>query len=195
MPCSDAVNDCVDPRTQLDRLVVEAVGGGGGELAFGPADEGVQLPPVVQAVVADDAPGGDAVVVVGGGDGQLGDDLQDHEGAVGGFEDDVDVAVEFAVDVGDLAVDAGSGGAPAAGGQGVDAGWAVEASVGGEVAAQAAVGPVQRDAEPVVLAVGRSGGLVDPQQPADEELGGERRGSRAATAPTPTARATATSEG
>jgi hypothetical protein len=74
----------------------------------------VELPPVVQAVVADDAPGGDPVVV-GGADGQLGDDLEDHEGPVGGLEDDVDVAVEFAVDVRDLAVDAGAGGAPVAG--------------------------------------------------------------------------------
>jgi hypothetical protein len=65
------------PRRSVPRgwLVVEAAGGGGGELAFGPADEGVELPPVVEAVVADDAPGGDAVVVVGGGDGQFGDDL------------------------------------------------------------------------------------------------------------------------
>jgi hypothetical protein len=54
----------------------------------------------------------------------------------------VDVAVEFAVDVGDLAVDTGSGGAPVAGGQGVDAGRAVEAGVAGEVAAEAAVGSV-----------------------------------------------------
>jgi hypothetical protein len=35
-------------------------------------DEGVELPPVVQAVVADDAPGGDAVVVVGAGMGSSG---------------------------------------------------------------------------------------------------------------------------
>jgi hypothetical protein len=28
------------------------------------------------------------------------------------------------------------------------------------------------DAEAKLVAVGRSGGLVDPQQPADEELGG-----------------------
>jgi hypothetical protein len=40
--------------------VVQAAGGGGGELAVGPADEGVQLPPVVQAIVADDAPSGSA---------------------------------------------------------------------------------------------------------------------------------------
>src|SRR4029453_12537201 len=118
-------------RHAPQHLVLEAAGGWGGELPLGPADEGVEFPPVVEAVVADDAPGGDAVVVVGGGHRQLGDDLQDHEGAVGGFEDDVDVAVEFAVDVGDLAVDAGPGGAPAAGGQGVDAGRGGEAGGGG----------------------------------------------------------------
>jgi hypothetical protein len=53
-------------------LVIEAVGRRGGELASGSADEGVEFPPVVQAVVADDAPGSDAVVVVGAGMGSSG---------------------------------------------------------------------------------------------------------------------------
>jgi hypothetical protein len=114
----------------------------------------------------------------------------------------VDVAVELAVGVGDLAVEAGSGGAPAAGGQGVDAGRAVEAGVGGEVAAQAAIGPVEGHAQPVVLdsgdhpaaqldeqdqsddseaefaAAGRRRGLVDPEQAADEALGAGSQGEQ-----------------
>jgi hypothetical protein len=108
----------------------------------------------VEAVVADDAPGGDAVVVVGGGDGQLGDDLEDDEGPVGGLEHDVDVAVELAVDVGDLPVDAGAGGPPAARGEGVDAGGPVQPRVGRQPVVQSPVGAVEGDAQPVVLDAG-----------------------------------------
>ena len=81
--------------------------------------------------MADDAPGGDAVVVVGGGHGELGDDLQDHEGAVGSLQNDVDVAVQLAVDVGDLPIDPSMGRAPAAGDKRLDAGGPVQPRVGG----------------------------------------------------------------
>src|SRR6266705_995433 len=121
-------------------LVVKSAGAGRGDVPVGPADQRVQLPPVVQAIMAHDPPRGDAVVVVGSGQRELGDDLQDYEAAVGGLQLHVHIAIQFTVDERDLPVDARAGGPPPAGCDLVDAGRPVQPRVGGQVAGQPSVG-------------------------------------------------------
>ena len=65
-----------------------------GNVAGTPPDQRVQLPPIVESVVADDSPGGDLLPDMGRGEGELGLDLGDEEGSLP-LDADVVVAVQF----------------------------------------------------------------------------------------------------